>query len=248
MSSAPVRAWTVVGTFYKRPVPQGQVVDFTREHSRYDDDDACDAPILLYDMKSGDEERQYRVPRYLARKIPIPPPATQTLKVVSVAPPRIDPTKTVKEEAESFNIDCDEPVFSSSHQQSQAKRKKAIVVGTLTPGPSHLSFLLPFIIVLGDVALLVACLATEKPRRELIAAYSLLVLVPDFGTLVILIKRGLYSITFAIHLLIWPNVVLLFLLPYIYVVFVLHLLLTLLMVIYCLRFRRSTHISFIKLR
>lgn len=239
--------WNVVGTFRKRPVPQGPIIDFTSDLSKQTTTNhENDIPVLLYDAKTSENQQQSRVPRYIARKISIPPPSAQKLKVVSLAPPR--PADAVVAAESMPNVDCVEPVTTLSRRRDGVRRKHPFVVGTVLPAPPQLALLLPVVIFLADIAILVVSLTTYTPTKGLIAACSLLVLVPDIGALVLLLKRGIYSTTIAVHLLLWPNIVLLFIQPYVSLLFMIHFIFTTILVLYCLRVRASTYMTFCTLR
>lgn len=247
MDQTSVSEWSVVGTFRKRPVPQGPIIDFTSDLSKHASaHHSGDIPVLLYDAKTNENQRQSRVPRYVARKVSIPSPSQQKLKVVSLAPPR--PTDGVALGEGLPNIDCAETVTALSRRRDGVQQKYPFVVGTVLPAPVQLAFLLPLVIFLADIALLVSSLATYVPSKGLIAACCVLVLIPDLGALILLLKRGIYSTTIAVHLLLWPNVVLLFIQPFVSMLFMIHFLLTVVMVLYCLRVRASTFTTFLTLR
>ncbi|KPA84211.1 hypothetical protein ABB37_02265 [Leptomonas pyrrhocoris] len=247
MDQAAVSEWSVVGTFRKRPVPQGPIIDLTSDLSKHTSlNNEDDTPVLLYEAKTDENQQPSRVPRYLARKVAIPPPSFQKLKVVSLALPR--PTDNVAVGENLPNVDCAEPITTLSCHRDGVRRKYPYAVGTVLPAPPQLAFILPVAIFLADIALLVVSLTTHKPRNGLIAACCLLVLVPDIGALVLLLKRGIYSTTFAIHLLLWPNIVLLFIQPFVSLLFMIHFILTAIMVMYCLRVRASTYTTFFTLR
>lgn len=247
MDQGVVSEWNVVGTFRKRPVPQGLIVDFTSDVSHCNSLDNIDAPILLYEVKGGENQQQSHVPRYMARKIAIPPPSLRKMKVVSFAPPR--PADAVGRcEEDLFFVDCPEPPSVPSHDRDRVHRQQPLVIGTILPLPLQLAFLMPSAVFLADIALLVVSLTTYTPEKALIAACCVLVLVTDIGALILLFKRGIYSVTIAVHLLLWPNVVLLFLQPFVSLLLMVHFLLTTVMVLYCLRVRASTYMTFCTLR
>ncbi|KPI89900.1 hypothetical protein ABL78_0972 [Leptomonas seymouri] len=247
MDQTAVSEWSVVGTFRKRPVPQGRIIDFTSDLSKHTpSNNEDDIPVLLYDAKTDENQQQSRVPRYIARKVAIPPPSLQELKVVSLVPPRSTDSAVVGEGLP--NIDCVEPVATLSRSRDGVRSKRVFIVGTVLPALPQLTFLLPLVIFLADIALLVVSLTTYSPSRELTAACCLLVLVPNIGALVLLLKRGIYSTTFAIHLLLWPNIVLLYIQPFVSLLFMIHFILTTIMVLYCLRIRTSTYMTFCTLR
>lgn len=249
MDRSAVSEWNVVGTFRKRPVPQGPVLDFTSDASHRDGLDTTDAPVLLYEARGDGKQSQQpsRVPRYMARKIGIPPPSLQKMKVVSFAPPRATSEPTPVDD-EAFFVDCVEPPSPPSRHRDRVRQHRRLVIGTILPQPPQLALLLPLVTFLADVAILVASLTTYKPEKALIAACCLLVLVPDIGALVLLFKRGIYSVTCAVHLLLWPNVVLLFIQPFVSLLFIIHFFFTALLVLYCLRVRASTFMTFFDLR
>ncbi|KAG5475466.1 hypothetical protein LSCM1_03586 [Leishmania martiniquensis] len=246
MDQGAVSEWSVVGTFRKRPVPQGPIVDFASDGSHRDSLDNADAPVLLYGMKGDVNQHQSRVPRYIARRIAIPPPSLLKMKVVSLALPRPDEAWPRSEDL--FFVDCPEPPSAPSHHRDRAHRQKSLVIGTILPPPPQLTFLLPFAVCLADIALLAVSLTTYKPEQVIIAACCMLVLVPDIGAIVFLLKRGMYSVTIALHLLLWRSVVLLFLQPFVSLLFMVHFLLTALVVLCCLRVRASTYMTFCRLR
>ncbi|KAK7197745.1 hypothetical protein NESM_000726800 [Novymonas esmeraldas] len=246
MDRVAVSEWNVVGTFRKRPVPQGPVVDFASDLSHRGSPDVTEAPILLYEVRSDGSQPQSRVPRYLARKIPIPPPSLRKMKVVSLAPPRL--ATGMRSDEDVFFVDCPEPRSAPAHNRDRVGRHHPLVIGTILPPPPQLAFLLPLVVFLADVALLVVSLTTYTPAKALIAACCLLVLVPDIAALILLFKRGIYSVTIAIHLLLWPNIVLLFVQPFVSLLFMVHFLLTAMMMLYCLRVRSSTYMTFCTLR
>lgn len=229
--------WSVVGSFKKRPVPHSDVIDLL-----YDGDEPTevDAPILLYDMNKGDDGPQ--VPKYVAQKVAIPPSSVdQKLKSISLAPPQ---SQMQGDEKEALNLACAEPAPLPVPDARRVKQKKKFVLVTSLPGPSQLSYALPLVIFLLDIAVLVASLTTQRTSKQLIAACCVLVLVPDTVSLVLIIKKGLYTTTIALHLLLWPNVVLLFLQPFTSLLFVTHLILTTLFVMFVLRVRGSLYCKF----
>jgi hypothetical protein len=247
MDQTAVAEWNVVGTFRKRPVPQGPIIDFTSDlgkHGSVDNED--DIPVLLYDAKTDENQQQSRVPRYIARKVAIPSPPLQNLKVVSLAPPR--PSDSTAAAESMPNVDCVEPITSFSRRKDCVRRKHPFIIGTVLPAPPQLALLLPVVVFLADVALLVVSLTTYTPDKGLTAACCLLVLVPDIGALILLLKRGIYSTTIAVHLLMWPNIVLLFIQPFVSLLFMIHFILTAVMVLYCLRVRGSTYTTYCTLR
>ncbi|KAG5475999.1 hypothetical protein CUR178_03714 [Leishmania enriettii] len=247
MNQGAVSEWNVVGTFRKRPVPQGPIVDFTSDVSHRDSLENTDAPILLYEVIGDGNQQLSRVPRYMARKITIPPPSLVKMKVVSLAPPRPTDAGTRSDE-DLFFVDCPEPPSAPSHHKDRVHRQQSLVIGTILPPPSQSTFLLPFAVCLADIALLAVSLTTYKPEKSITAACCVLVLVSDIGALILLLKRGMYSVTIAVHLLLWPNVVLLFLQPFVSLLFMVHFLLVALMVLCCLRVRASTYMTFCRLR
>ncbi|CAJ1028233.1 hypothetical protein, conserved [Leishmania lindenbergi] len=247
MDQGAVSEWNVVGTFRKRPVPQGPIVDFTADVSHQISLDNTDAPILLYEMKGDKNQQESRVPRYMARKIAIPPPSLHRMRVVSLAPPRSTDTGARSDE-DLFFVDCPERPSAPSNHRDRVHRQQPLVIGTILPPPLQLAFLMPFGVFLIDIALLVASLTTYKPEKALIVACCVLVLVPDIGALILLFKGGIYFLTIAVHLLLWPNIVLLFLQPFVSLLFMVHFLLTTLMLLYCLRIRASVYMTFYRLR
>ncbi|KAG5501582.1 hypothetical protein JKF63_03412 [Porcisia hertigi] len=247
MDQCAVSEWSVVGTFRKRPVPQGPIVDFTSDVTHRNYLDNTDAPVLLYEAKADEGHQQARVPRYMARKIAIPQPSLRKMKVVSLAPPR--PADTgARSHDDFFFVDCPEPPSAPSHHRDGVHRHTPLVVGTIFPTPLQWAFLLPFAVFLADLLLLVVSLTTYKLEKKLTAACCVLVLVPDAWAFFLFFKRGIYSLTIAVHLLLWPNIALLYLQPFVSQFYMIHFLSTTLMVLYCLRIRASTYMTFCTLR
>lgn len=274
--SAPVPEWAVVGNYRKRPVPHGEFLDLLSAAAN-EAISAEDAPILLYDVnvKSSTNPGQgnnsssgsspaaaaaLRVPRYIAKKIDIPPSpaatsgasavssssisaADEPLKMISLAPPF--PLQGAVDAKEVLNVDCSQhspqPVGNNRRNQQVSSR---LMLSTTIPTPSQLSFILPFVLFLADIAVLVVGLTTQKTRKEFIAACCVLVLVPDVATLVFVVKKGSVCTTVALHLLLWANVLLLFLQPYTSPLFFVHFILIVLMTLFVLRLRASSRTTF----
>ncbi|GET89886.1 hypothetical protein, conserved [Leishmania tarentolae] len=110
--------WDVVGTYRKRPVPQGPIVDFASDLSHYNSLDNTDAPILLYEVKADENLPQSRVQLYMACNIEIPPHSVLKMKVVSLALMRHADAGVCCEDL--FFIDCPEPRNAHSHRRDHA--------------------------------------------------------------------------------------------------------------------------------
>lgn len=258
--------WSVVGSYYKRPVPQGEILDLLSAANN-EAISAEDAPILLYDMSNSSNNNPsgtgsnvaaaLRVPKYIAKKIAIPPapdsstasPASaesEQLKAISLAPPF--PLQGVADARTVLNVDCAEqsPEPADNHRRSQ-QAITTIVFSTTIPAPSHLSFVLPFALFLADMAVLVVSLTTQRTQRAFIATCCVLAIVPDILALFFVVKKGSLRTSAALHLLLWANVILLFLQPYTSPLFFVHYILLVLMILFVLRVRQSSYIMFCRL-
>ncbi|EPY29996.1 hypothetical protein STCU_03947 [Strigomonas culicis] len=225
--------WQVVGSFQKRAVSQGEVIDFSPYKGR--EINSYDIPILLYDI-NGDDKEGFQVPRYIAQRIAIPPPSEKDMKVLSLAPP----LSNGKEKEPEYNFDCvekaDVPVKSSSK-----KKTDALILSTVFPAPSHLAFIVPLILFLADIAALICYFTVQKASKRYIAAGCILIAVPDVFVVLLIIRRGMLATTIAFHLVIWPSVIILFLQPQLTMLFFFHIIICLVMLLFVMRLRKSSY-------
>lgn len=221
----------MAGTYHKRPIIQGGDLFFTA------DDNSDDAPVLLYDTDSVHRDGP-QIPRYIAKKIDVPPPSDKQLKVVSIAPPL-----TSSCPREQFNINRKDP--KNSPQNSRNKRGSGrVVLATTPPGPPQLAFLLPFFIFLFDLGILIASFIVKETSSEVIAGCCVLVLIPDITALGLIFRSGVYFTAVVLHLMIWSSVILIFLQPFTSILLCTHILFMMVLIFFVLELRESFHNTF----
>ncbi|KEG10402.1 hypothetical protein DQ04_03751050 [Trypanosoma grayi] len=230
--------WRIVGTYQWRPLYQ--------EYSNLEEKDLCedevplnDIPIILYDTRQ--EDRGMLAPRYIATKVSVPQASVSNVKVRS-GPAQLSNASTVPAVPLDPAVNCG--VTPSTSGSSLHTKKIPFVVATTLPQPMHTIFVLPFVILLADIAVTAAGLNTVPSSPTLVALSCLLVLAPDVAAIALIFKRGRFSSTAATHVALWPCVALIFLFPFVSMIFVVHVFLRLILLLFIYRLRVSTHTTY----
>ncbi|KAF5222557.1 hypothetical protein TcYC6_0075940 [Trypanosoma cruzi] len=228
--------WRVVGTYRWRSLYPGYTN--SEEQCLYEDAMHLEnIPILLYDTKQ--EDGVILAPRYVARKVSAPQASCQKVKVLSgCAQPR-DSTPAMPLES---SLNCGTaPAASSSPSHS---KKFFLVVGTTLPQPPHTVFVLFLALLLADIAVTATGVTTTPTSPLMSAVCCLAALGPDVVSIGLILRRERNSTFAAIHVVLWPCLVFLFLFPFISMVFIIHFILSAILLLFLVRFRVSSHTTF----
>ncbi|ORC87139.1 uncharacterized protein TM35_000231100 [Trypanosoma theileri] len=231
--------WCVVGTYRWRPFYQDY--NNSGEGGLFEDvTPPDDVPIILYDAK--EEKGDMLAPRYVAAKVSIPQTSDRKVKVFPGSADVSTKTPVVPLDP---SLNCRETV-STSGVSSHTKKGPPLVVATTLPQPLHTIFVLPFAILLADIAIAAAGVTTVPTSPALIATSCLLVIAPDVVVIGLILRRGRVSTAVAIHLALWPSVAFLFIFPFVSMIFVVHMFFSFVLLVFLFRLRLSTHTTFVR--
>ncbi|KAH9588907.1 hypothetical protein LSM04_004350 [Trypanosoma melophagium] len=231
--------WRVVGTYRWRPLYQEY--KNSGERGLFEDTTPPDdVPIILYDAK--EEKGGVLAPRYVAAKVSIPQTSDRKVKVFSGSAEVSNKTPVIPLDP---SLNCRATV-STSGASSHTKKRPPLVVATTLPQPLHTVFVLPFAILLADIAITAAGVTTAPTSPALSGTTCLLVIAPDVVVIGLILRRRRVATCVAVHVALWPCVVFLFIFPFVSMVFVLHMFFSLILLGFLFRLRLSTHTTFVR--
>ncbi|RNF02493.1 hypothetical protein TraAM80_06390 [Trypanosoma rangeli] len=227
--------WCVVGRYRWRSISQRYA--HLEEQSLYDDAGAPEnIPIIFYDTRQ--EDGKTLAPLYVARKVLVPQASSKKAKVISGC---TQPQSTMPVMPLDPSVNCGtSPVASVSRHPENFP----LVVGTTLPVPLHTIFLVLITVLLGDIAVTAAGMTTTSTSSSMTAVCCLATLGPDVISIGLILNRGRNSAFAAIHVVLWPCFLILFILPFISKLFIVHILFSVVLLLFLVRFRMGTYTTF----
>ncbi|RNF19162.1 uncharacterized protein Tco025E_04295 [Trypanosoma conorhini] len=230
------RDWRVVGTYRWRSV--SQLHANSEEACLYDDARPLESiPVIFYDTRQEDGE--ILAPRYVARKVSVPQGSSQKVKVVSGCARPQDTTPVVPLDP---CLNCGAAATASGSRRRP--EKSPLVVGTTLPLPLHTIFFLPITLLLADIAVTAAGMTRTTTGAPVTVVCCLVALGPDVIAIALILKRNSSFTFLAVHVVLWPCFVFLFLLPFLSMLFIIHVIISVILLLFIVRFRLSTYTTF----